>query len=932
VRPGKDGTGNAKLKLVAGLLGLSYDELKQRERQRKRVRRLQIAASIFVLGLLVGLWTWYLQRSYQERKHTAEVVQWIENGRKQILDGDYPGALRSLRQAADDNKPNPTLNLMEHAAAAPFAGMIAQFAGHTDQVTQVAFSPDGKFLASGSKDGTARLWSLQTGQCVLATAANQFEVNTVGFNQDGSELITLSGGRLTIYHPPNQEPVFQSEMETYYQEAKLAGTLIVAVGANNEIDLLHPGKRTSMTKLISDRRRVAGMVVSNGNRLLAVSRDDGSTQVFDLGSRNQLGDLHLGNRTITALAFSASARLLATGDMSGATAVWRTDTGERVAQLPIDNFGTAALCFSADETRLYRLNVNGDLSTSNVSDGRLASRFYLPPDGFIIQAAFDAAGKEVSMRTESGVVQIAAVDSRRVIAYLNPAPREILSAEFSPDGKFIATGGQSHLARVWDLGSTAEVLPLILYPHDAALDAAGFAGDSAAAFCANGAEVISFCSDKRAVLYSAVDGSQLVIFSGPQNFLTTVDVSKDGSRVVAGARGKAMLWDAASGKQLTVLSGTPGLFGDADLVYALFNEPGTLIATGSSSGEVNLWDAKTGAFINRLERQDPGGANFASAVQRLCFAARSSDLLVGRYGGTVDCWDCKSKECRWTTALGQQPVTIMKASADGKMLVACAGKEATLMDPATGRKLQVLVGHTAEITGADFDSASARVLTTSLDGTVRIWGTTDGKLVLTSQHEERSKQPADAILVADPRTMDLTGQGHVLGVLAGAFSPDGNFVVTGCRDRLARIWDAHDGRLLLELKGHFQPVVSVSFSPSGNHVLTVSQDNTVRIWPMNTDSLKKSYFDQLASQLASNWISEQLGLSPVAYTVRCGSVRNAVLTCPYFPPPANDPVREILIQEQLHAGATNSFRSRSAAKAKQALMSSRVSSGNSSRI
>jgi hypothetical protein len=94
-----------------------------------------------------------------------------------------------------------------------------------------------------------------------------FATRSNGFNQDGSELITLTRRRLTIYHPPNHEPVFQSEMVTYYQDARAIGTLIIAVRADNDIDLLHPGERTSITKLVSDHRRVAGMVISNDSRL-----------------------------------------------------------------------------------------------------------------------------------------------------------------------------------------------------------------------------------------------------------------------------------------------------------------------------------------------------------------------------------------------------------------------------------------------------------------------------------------------------------------------------------------------------------------------------------------------------------------------------------------------------------------------------------------
>ena len=74
----------------------------------------------------------------------------------------------------------------------------------------------------------------------------------------------------------------------------------------------------------------------------------------------------------------------------------------------------------------------------------------------------------------------------------------------------------------------------------------------------------------------------------------------------------------------------------------------------------------------------------------------------------------------------------------------------------------------------------------------------------------------------------LEVQGHVDRVYSVAFSPDGNWVLSGSGDHTIRIWDARTGEEVIEpLKGHTKYVSSVSFSPDGTHIVSGSGDKTI---------------------------------------------------------------------------------------------------------
>ncbi len=75
-----------------------------------------------------------------------------------------------------------------------------------------------------------------------------------------------------------------------------------------------------------------------------------------------------------------------------------------------------------------------------------------------------------------------------------------------------------------------------------------------------------------------------------------------------------------------------------------------------------------------------------------------------------------------------------------------------------------------------------------------------------------------------------TFSGHTSSVTSVAFSPDGQYVLTGSADGTARLWDASSGESLRTFTGHTAWVSSVAFSPDGRYVLTGSKDGTARLW------------------------------------------------------------------------------------------------------
>ena len=130
-------------------------------------------------------------------------------------------------------------------------------------------------------------------------------------------------------------------------------------------------------------------------------------------------------------------------------------------------------------------------------------------------------------------------------------------------------------------------------------------------------------------------------------------------------------------------------------------------------------------------------------------------------------------------------------------------------DAAGGRPVAVLQGHTSRVIQAIFSPDGTRIVSASLDGTVRLWDPADGELI--------------SVL-----------QGHAGDVWACAYSPDGAWLASASGDHTVRLWDTALVERNGALRGHESFVYDVAFSPDGARIASAAWDNSVRLWDATT--------------------------------------------------------------------------------------------------
>jgi WD40 repeat protein len=589
-----------------------------------------------------------------------------------------------------------------------------------DAVNGVAFSSDGKLLATANQSGRAYVWQVPSGlPRGESNVGDGQRLNSVAFDPANPDLVLTAG---------NDGDARLFKVSTDKQWGKTFGV---------------PGSVMNAAAFSSD-----------GSRIVTAS-GDGYARVWDAADQRQKGGKFGYGSSMNSAEFSRDGTEILTTEDNGETYIWdatqRTPTRTNNIEDPGNNEPNDAV-FSPDGS-VVTAGTDGTAREWDASTAYQTLAF-AGHSGPINTVAF--SGTEMITVSSDGTARIwdgQPIEQRGLLP--GPSGQQIGTATFSPSNpRIVATANDDGTVSIWNTSDQAHPMKVLQIPNTSnagGIISAEFSTDGKLLAAAGGEQVqIWRMGDLRrpAVI---VNTATCPAANGNTPGLYDATFNDDGSLVVtADNDGSACVWNVSDGKLVREFTEPVGATGSAvggkgvtgsAMSWAVFRPGRDQVLAASDDGTARLWDVRSGRQLQVFS--EPAGAGLNSAW----FNPDGTQIVTASGDGTARIWSVATgTQLSTLIGPGRDPVYNAAFSRDGKFVVTCSGSAAVIWSAHTDQQLTAVQYGNGD-DDCEFSPDGSEIVTAGDDGQTRIFSTELAGDLAQIEHiaDQRSAQPLTAV-------------------------------------------------------------------------------------------------------------------------------------------------------------------------------------------